>query len=193
MSHEQHILNCMCAADATTCSSPLTHMDLCMCVSVFACRDIWDCIQVTQSAVLWSHARWSEHVFCGLSSPLSVWGDCIWHICSQPCIVSWPVQQSAILRNWRILKEVRWHIMAVKKGVNNGLSHEAFSGSFSPPLASGSGSICITHYVFHHEWEICLLKIPLRTVQYVHLCITLEWLMCALAIVSILGARALQG
>lgn len=35
-----------------------------------------------------------------------------------------------------------------KKGVNNGLSCDEFSGTFAPPLASGSGSTCIIHCLF---------------------------------------------
>lgn len=128
----------------------------------------------------------------GLAQSQSVWGDCRWHICSKVCIVSWLIQQSAILRNWRRLRKVRWHIMAVKR-VSIMVCLVKHSQAHFHRLSPQAADLPVSFIAFSHEWEICLLKIPLCAVQYIHLCITLEWLMCVLAIVSILGTRALQG
>ncbi len=173
-----------------------------ICVCVFSCamayRHSMHCIHFTKDE--FSYVSGSlKHLLAkaclsGLDQSQSVWGDCRWHICSKVCIVSWLIQQSAILRNWRRrrLKKVRWHIMAVKR-VSIMVSLVKYSEAHFHCLSPQAVDLPVSFIVFSHEWQICLLKIPPCAVQYIHLCITLEWLMCVLAIVSILGTRALQG
>lgn len=122
--------------------------------------------------ILWSHTYWSKHVFLGLPSlsQSEVIADDTFAASLHSQLAN---QQSAILRNWRRLRMVRWHIMAVKR-VSIMVCLVKHSQPHFLHLSPQAMDRPLSFISFSHEWEICLLKIPLRAVQYIHQCITLN-------------------
>lgn len=80
------------------------------------------------------------------------------------CIVSWPIQQSAILRNWRRPRKVRWHIMAVKR-VSIMVCLVKHSQAHFHHLSPKAVDLPVSFIALSHEWQICLLKWPICAVH----------------------------
>lgn len=82
------------------------------------------------------------------------------------CILSWPIQQSAMLRNRRGRSRVRWRMMAIKR-VSIMVCLVRHSKAHYPRLSPQAVDLPVSFLAFSHEWGICRLKIQLYPVQYI--------------------------